>query len=220
MKKVILLVITIMILTLTGCTPYTKVTIYTTPIGAEVYSGNTLLGVSPFVIEPRINSNVCIPDTIVAKWASGAEANEEVNVCAGYAYTYNIQRPKHKNLDADLSQASIMTQRLKIAQYQQEIERRAQVKELGKTIKAIFSGGSTTNSYSNHSTSSISSSNTNDYKYIGNSGTKYKYDLNDDSDRIKYEYDLDAQFNDEMNANPGVEIDNDFGQYGGGNSGW
>lgn len=58
--------------------------------------------------------------------------------------------------------------------------------------------------------------NDNEYKYEGSSGTKYKYDLSDPSDRIDYSMDLDAQMNDSLNVNPGVGLDRGMGQYGGG----
>jgi len=66
------------------------------------------------------------------------------------------------------------------------------------------------NPYSNH--------NDNDSNYEGSSGTKYKYDLSDPSDRIDYSTDVDAQMNDKLNApiNPGVGLDRSMGQYGGG----
>ena len=65
---------------------------------------------------------------------------------------------------------------------------------------------------------SYSNSNDESYKYQGSSGTNYKYDLSKPTDRMNYSMDLDAQMNDRLNAplNPGVGLDRNLGQYGGG----
>ena len=56
-----------------------------------------------------------------------------------------------------------------------------------------------------------------DYKYKGNSGTKYKYDLSRPEDRRAYERDFMAQQNDKMKDwQWGVQRDRDDGQFGGG----
>lgn len=62
------------------------------------------------------------------------------------------------------------------------------------------------------------SSDDNEYKYKGNSGQKYKYDLNKQSDRNNYDADLATQNMDKLNApiNPNVQMDRSQGQYGGG----
>lgn len=52
------------------------------------------------------------------------------------------------------------------------------------------------------------------YPYKSTSGTRYKYDLSNPSDRIRYEVDPAAQIR--HNINPRVKIDRDLGQYGGG----
>jgi tetratricopeptide (TPR) repeat protein len=52
------------------------------------------------------------------------------------------------------------------------------------------------------------------YKYRGLSGTKYKYDLSNPSDRIMYKVDPSAQIMDSVN--PLVKMDRSMGQYGGG----
>lgn len=51
--------------------------------------------------------------------------------------------------------------------------------------------------------------------YRSNTGTTYRYDLNNHSDRIRYRHDHGAQIRD--NINPRVRIDRDtFNQHGGG----
>ena len=57
-----------------------------------------------------------------------------------------------------------------------------------------------------------------EYKYKGDSGQKYKYDLSDPSDRMDYKYDWDAQWNDKWNSkfNFDVQMDQQNRQYGGG----
>jgi hypothetical protein len=54
----------------------------------------------------------------------------------------------------------------------------------------------------------------NEYPYESNTGTRYKYDLNNPVDKIKYDVDPAAQVLDSVN--PMIEIDRDLGQYGGG----
>jgi len=56
------------------------------------------------------------------------------------------------------------------------------------------------------------------YRYKGSSGEKYQYDLNNQSDELKYRVDLNAQMRDEMNPDPRIEIDRGMGQYAGGAS--
>ena len=70
----------------------------------------------------------------------------------------------------------------------------------------------------NYGYSNPYSNNNDDAKYEGTSGTKYKYDLSDPSDKIEYSTDVEAQMNDRLNApiNPGVGLDRSMGQYGGG----
>ncbi len=53
-----------------------------------------------------------------------------------------------------------------------------------------------------------------EYPYESTSGTRYKYDLSNPSDRIRYEVDPGAQLRDSVN--PRVDIDRGLGQYGGG----
>jgi len=53
-----------------------------------------------------------------------------------------------------------------------------------------------------------------EYKYRSMSGTKYKYDLSNPSDRIRYEVDPASQIRDSVNSR--VKIDRSMGQYGGG----
>lgn len=60
----------------------------------------------------------------------------------------------------------------------------------------------------------------NEYKYEGLSGTKYKYDLSNPIDRMDYSLDLDAQMEDKLNLNPEINMDRDFGQFGGGAEEW
>lgn len=70
------------------------------------------------------------------------------------------------------------------------------------------------NSYGTNSYSYGNSEN--EYKYEGLSGTKYKYDLSDPSDRLDYQMDLDAQMDDSINPDPGIDLDRSIGEYGGG----
>lgn len=59
--------------------------------------------------------------------------------------------------------------------------------------------------------------NTNDDAiYESTSGTKYKYDLNNPSDKIMYDVDPSAQLQDSINVNPNVQLDRNIGEYGGG----
>ena len=53
--------------------------------------------------------------------------------------------------------------------------------------------------------------------YVGTSGQKYKYDLSDQRDLMKYKMDFKAQINDRIHSyNPKVQIDRSLGQFGGG----
>ncbi len=56
--------------------------------------------------------------------------------------------------------------------------------------------------------------NDNEYPYKSITGTKYKYDLSNPGDRIRYGVDPAAQIRDSVN--PNVKIDRGLGQYGGG----
>lgn len=53
-----------------------------------------------------------------------------------------------------------------------------------------------------------------EYPYESMTGTRYKYDLSNPSDRIRYEVDPVAQVRDSVN--PRIDIDKGLGQYGGG----
>ncbi len=53
-----------------------------------------------------------------------------------------------------------------------------------------------------------------EYPYESTTGTRYKYDLNNPSDKIMYNVDPAAQVMDRVN--PMVDIDRGMGQYGGG----
>ena len=53
-----------------------------------------------------------------------------------------------------------------------------------------------------------------EYPYESITGTRYKYDLSNPSDRIRHEVDPAAQLRDSVN--PRVDIDRGLGQYGGG----
>ena len=57
-----------------------------------------------------------------------------------------------------------------------------------------------------------------EYGYEGSSGTRYKYNLSEPDDRMKYKTDIDTQLNDKvyMPTKPGVKIDRGLNQYGGG----
>lgn len=52
--------------------------------------------------------------------------------------------------------------------------------------------------------------------YEGSSGSTYQYNLNNPVDKNNYSVDLDAQRRDQMNVNPGRNLDRGMGQYGGG----
>jgi hypothetical protein len=56
------------------------------------------------------------------------------------------------------------------------------------------------------------------YKYESFSGNRYKYDLSDPGDSLDYKLDIGAQLDDKINIpiNPGVKMDRNFNQYGGG----
>lgn len=54
------------------------------------------------------------------------------------------------------------------------------------------------------------------YKYKGNSGIFYKYDLSNAIDQQKYEMDLSAQMNDSLKINVQIDLDRNTNQYGGG----
>ena len=56
--------------------------------------------------------------------------------------------------------------------------------------------------------------NESEYKYESSSGTKYKYDLNNPADRVRYDVDPAAKILDDIN--PRVRIDRNLNQYGGG----
>lgn len=48
-------------------------------------------------------------------------------------------------------------------------------------------------------------------EYIGHSGTRYKYDLNNPADKQAYEFDFVAQTNDAIN--PNIELDRMNGKH-------
>lgn len=53
--------------------------------------------------------------------------------------------------------------------------------------------------------------------YVGNSGARYQYDLNDPSDSLNYSVDVDANMRDSLYRNsPNVQMDRQFNQNGGG----
>lgn len=54
------------------------------------------------------------------------------------------------------------------------------------------------------------------YRYEGMSGQNYQYDLSDPGDRMDYQMDLDAQMRDRINPSPGIDLDQQMNQYGGG----
>jgi hypothetical protein len=66
----------------------------------------------------------------------------------------------------------------------------------------------------NQSDNSYQQNQQEDYK--SNTGTRYQYDLNKPSDRVRYNADPAAQLRDRLNTNPSVNIDKNNGQYGGG----
>lgn len=54
------------------------------------------------------------------------------------------------------------------------------------------------------------------YRYRGQSGQTYQYDLNRPQDRTRYELDPGAQIKDSVTVNPKIDFDNAAGQRGGG----
>lgn len=54
------------------------------------------------------------------------------------------------------------------------------------------------------------------YKYKGNSGICYKYDLSNSIDQQKYEMDMSAQLNDSLKIDVRIDLDRNMNQYGGG----
>lgn len=54
------------------------------------------------------------------------------------------------------------------------------------------------------------------YKYKGNSGLCYKYDLSNLMDRQKYEMDLSSQMSDSVKIDSRILLDRGMNQYGGG----
>jgi|GEM_PF-3293326 len=54
------------------------------------------------------------------------------------------------------------------------------------------------------------------YKYKGNSGICYQYDLNDSMDAQAYNMDLSAQMDDSLKIDVRVGLDRNMNQYGGG----
>ena len=63
------------------------------------------------------------------------------------------------------------------------------------------------------------SSSTNSYQqqqYQSSRNNNYQYDLNNDSDRLRYSIDTEAQMRDRTNYNPNVQMDRNNGEYGGG----
>ena len=54
------------------------------------------------------------------------------------------------------------------------------------------------------------------YRYKGNSGLCYKYDLSNSIDRQRYEMDLSAQMSDSINIDTRIYLDRGMSQYGGG----
>jgi len=90
-----------------------------------------------------------------------------------------------------------------------------QVGEIGKQYRVP-----TTNSHSSFVAprKSIKTYPTTTNTYQGNSGRKYKYDLSDSSQKIDYQYDLDAQRRDQYDLDTGGQKarDKSYGQNGGG----
>ena len=63
------------------------------------------------------------------------------------------------------------------------------------------------------------SNSTNSYQqqqYQSSRNNNYQYDLNNDSDRLRYSIDTEAQMRDRTNYNPSVQMDRNNGEYGGG----
>ncbi len=87
-----------------------------------------------------------------------------------------------------------------------------------KLVLTILLTGCSLMAYDYGYSNPYSNNDQSDSNYEGMSGTKYKYDLSDPSDRIEYSVDVEAQMNDRLNApiNPGVGLDQSMGQYGGG----
>ena len=57
-----------------------------------------------------------------------------------------------------------------------------------------------------------------EYKYKGSMGNRYKYDLSQPGDQLKYELDVGAQLKDSIKIpiRPSVDLERSLGQYGGG----
>lgn len=53
-------------------------------------------------------------------------------------------------------------------------------------------------------------------QYQSSRNNNYQYDLNNDSDRLRYSIDTEAQMRDRTNYNPSVQMDRNNGEYGGG----
>ena len=53
-------------------------------------------------------------------------------------------------------------------------------------------------------------------QYQSSRNNNYQYDLNNDSDRLRYSIDTEAQMRDRTNYNPNVQMDRNNGEYGGG----
>ena len=63
------------------------------------------------------------------------------------------------------------------------------------------------------------SNSTNSYQqqqYQSSRNNNYQYALNNDSDRLRYSIDTEAQMRDRTNYNPSVQMDRNNGEYGGG----
>ncbi len=52
--------------------------------------------------------------------------------------------------------------------------------------------------------------------YESSYGNQYQYDLSDQSDRMDYQYDYDAQMRDRLSVEPTRSLDRGLGEYGGG----
>ncbi len=61
-----------------------------------------------------------------------------------------------------------------------------------------------------------SSSNQNSDAYESSFGNRYKYNLGDPGDRVKYGVDAAAQLRDSIDVNPIRSIERNIGEYGGG----
>ncbi|MEA3240494.1 MAG: hypothetical protein U9P37_02785 [Pseudomonadota bacterium] len=57
-----------------------------------------------------------------------------------------------------------------------------------------------------------------EYKYKSSMGNRYKYDLSQPGDQLKYELDVGAQLKDSIKIpiRPSVDLERSLGQYGGG----